>query len=94
MPVTSVQEFVSKCLQDKAYLQEVMNNCWDVDYEGEDALGVIFGTAAQRMGLDFSESEINDEFKTQFKSAGVFGLIKFLHRVSKAQKQAKRAAGK
>lgn len=94
MPDTSVQEFVSKCLNDKAYLQEVMKNCWDVDYDGEDALGVTFGTAAQRMGMDFSYSEVDAEFKEQIKSHGVFGLIKFLHRVSKAQKQAKKAAGK
>ena len=90
----SVHEFVSKIFDDKAFLQEVVNNCWDVEAKGDDAFGATLGVAARRMGYDFSDAEIDAEAKSQIKKRGGFKAVKFLWSFGKAQKKAKKAAGK
>lgn len=87
----SVQEYVSKILHDKAYLQEVVNNCWDVEFDGDGVLGVTFGIAAERMGLELSRAEIDAETRNQLQGLGALETMKFLRAIVKAQKRAKKA---
>jgi hypothetical protein len=84
----TVEEFVTKTIEDKSFMQQVAQNCADVNLQDDNGLATAVHTAATRMGHTYDFNELGLILSTKVKGLGVFGVVKFVRAFSKAHKKA------
>ena len=105
MEEMTLQEFVEKIMQDKAFRREVLDH--SVGYamsddpkgpEGGDdneiEIGMWIGAGAKEMGYDFDADELTAEIKKQLDAMSGFKKFGFIGSIINAARKAKKAGAK